>query len=102
MGPWGITSQTTYIGKASLDDQFLAGFELPPGSYGVKAKVYNDFQFRYTAKKVQYYFGIDNAFDTKAPPVISGLPGNDTGTETDAGNYDPIGRRYYAGVRIKF
>jgi len=23
-----------------------------------------------------------------------------TGTETDAGTYDPIGRRYYAGLRI--
>ena len=101
-GPWGITSQTTYIGKSSLDDQFLAGFDVAPGSYGVGAKVYNDFQFRYTAKMVQYYLGIDNAFDTKAPPLISGLPGNVTGAETDAGTYDAIGRRYYVGVRVKF
>jgi hypothetical protein len=25
-----------------------------------------------------------------------------TGTETAAGTYDPIGRRYYSGVRLKF
>ena len=101
-GPWGITSQTTYTGKSSLDDKFLKGFNVAPGSYGVGSTVYNDFQFRYTTKNVQYYAGIDNAFGTKAPPIISGLPGNDTGTETEAGTYDPIGRRFYVGARIKF
>jgi iron complex outermembrane recepter protein len=99
-GPFGIVSQTSYIGKVYLDDQFLSGYDLAPRSVGVKEKVYNDFQFSYTAGKVQYYLGIDNAFDTKPAPIISGLPGNDTGTETHAGQYDPIGRRYYIGVRI--
>jgi iron complex outermembrane recepter protein len=51
---------------------------------------------------VQYYVGIDNAFGTKPPPIISGLPGDDTGTETHAGLYDPIGRRFYGGVRVRF
>ncbi len=101
-GPWGITSQTTYLGKSALDDQFLKGFDLPAGSFGVGSKTYQDFQFTYTYRKTQFYVGIDNAFDTKAPPIITGLPGNNTGTETDAGTYDPIGRRYYAGVRIGF
>ena len=101
-GPWGITSQTTYLGKSSLDDQFLAGFDVPPGSFGIGSKTYNDFQLRYTDRMVQYYAGIDNAFGTKPPPVISGLPGDNTGTETQAGLYDPIGRRFYGGVRIRF
>lgn len=101
-GAWGITSQTTFIGKSSLDDTFLAGFDVAPGSVGVGSKVYNDFQFTFTARKTQLYLGIDNAFGTKPPPIISGLPGNDTGAETDAGTYDAIGRRYYAGVRINF
>jgi len=30
------------------------------------------------------------------------LPGNVTGTETDAGTYDAIGRRWYAGVHVRF
>jgi iron complex outermembrane receptor protein len=44
---------------------------------------------------------MNNAFDKRAPGVISGLQGNSTGTETDASAYDPIGRRYYIGARIQ-
>jgi len=99
-GRWNVTSQTTYIGRSSLDDQFLNGYGLPAGSVGVKDKVYNDFQFGYSTGKVQYYLGIDNAFNVKPAPIITGLPGNDTGAETNAGTYDPIGRRYYIGVRM--
>ncbi len=84
----------------ALDDQFLAGFDLAPGSVTTKEKIYNDFQFTYQYRKAQFYLGIDNAFNTGPAPIISGLPGNDTGTETHAGQYDPIGRRYYVGVRL--
>jgi outer membrane receptor protein involved in Fe transport len=67
----------------------------------VGSKTYQDFQLSYDVnKKWQVYLGIDNAFDTKAPPIVSGLPGSDTGAETVAGTYDPIGRRYYAGLRF--
>jgi iron complex outermembrane recepter protein len=102
VGPFGIASQTTYIGKASLDNTFLADYGYEAGAYGVGAKVYNDFQFTYTYKKAQFYLGIDNAFDTKPPMLITGLPGNVTGAETDASTYDAIGRRYYLGVRMAF
>ena len=100
---FGITSQTTYIGKSSLDDQFLSSnFELPRDSITVGSKVYNDFQFTYDWKKTQFYVGIDNAFGVKPPPIITGLPGNVTGAETAADVYDAIGRRYYAGIRMSF
>ncbi len=100
-GNFGVTAFTTYIGPAALDDQFLAGYGLAPGSVGVKAKIYNDFQFTYApTKTTELFLGIDNAFDVKAPPIISGLPGNDTGAETDAGTYDAIGRRYNVGIRF--
>jgi outer membrane receptor protein involved in Fe transport len=102
VGPFGVSSQTTYIGKASLDNTFLADYGYEPGAYGIGAKVYNDFQFTYTFKKAQFYVGIDNAFDTKPPMLITGLPGNVTGAETDASTYDAIGRRYYLGVRMSF
>lgn len=105
VGPFGITSTTTYIGKASLDNTFLEGFQEEGGpriKAGIGAKVYNDFQLTYTLGKATFYAGLDNAFATKPPPIITGLPGNDTGAETDAGTYDPIGRRYYGGVRIAF
>lgn len=106
---FGLRTTTTYIGKSALDDQFLAGFDDPngvpltPGSVKIAAKTYFDFQLTYNlAKRSQLYFGVDNAFGTKAPSIPSGLPGNTTGAETDAGTYDAIGRRYYAGVRMNF
>jgi outer membrane receptor protein involved in Fe transport len=91
-----------YIGRSSLDDQFLSGFDLPPNSLKVGSRTYTNLQLSYQLmKKTELYFGLDNAFDTKAPPIISGLPGDVTGTETDGGTYDPIGRRWYAGIRFK-
>ena len=70
------------------------------GPQAVGSIFYQDLQFRYTHGKVQYYLGIDNLFDRKPPLIPSGLPGNTTGAETNAGIYDAIGRRYYAGIRI--
>ena len=100
-GNWGLSATTTYIGPAALDDQFLKQEDLPRGAVKIGSKTYQDFQLTFAPwKKTEFYLGIDNAFNTKAPPIVSGLPGTDTGTETDAGTYDPIGRRYYFGVRV--
>lgn len=101
-GNFGLASAVTYIGPSALDDQFLVQFGLAPGSVKVKEKFYTDFQFKYSpTKSTELYLGLQNAFDTKPPPIITGLPANDTGAETDAGTYDPIGRRWYVGMRIK-
>lgn len=102
-GPVTFSWRTTYIGPASLDDQFLAGFDLEPGSVGIGRVIYNDIQLRtQIGKSFEWYVGVDNLFDKDPPPIITGLPGNDTGTETDAGTYDPIGRRIYTGVKLRF
>jgi iron complex outermembrane recepter protein len=98
-----VTWRTTYIGSASLDDQFLTSFGFAPGSVGVGSELYNDMQVRWTpGDRYELYFGVNNIFDEEPPPIISGLPGNITGTETDAGTYDAIGRRFYGGFRVKF
>ncbi|MYM21895.1 TonB-dependent receptor [Duganella sp. FT135W] len=100
-GSFGATWTATYTGPVALDDQFLKSLSITPGSVGVGSRTYNDFQFTYDVKKsVQVYLGINNAFNAKAPPIITGLPGDTTGTETDASTYDPIGRRYYLGLRV--
>jgi iron complex outermembrane recepter protein len=43
-----------------------------------------------------FRLGVDNLFD-KQPPIVGGLIG-----QTDASNYDILGRRFYAGARFKF
>lgn len=100
---FGFTVQTTYLSSADLDDQFLAAFDLPRGAAGVGSKTYVDLQLRFEpAEAYEVFLGANNVFDTDPPPIISGLPANVTGTETDAGTYDAIGRRWYAGVRMRF
>lgn len=101
---WGAVAASTtlnYIGRSSLDDQFLKEYDLPANSVRIGSRTYTSMQLTYTVKKsVDLYFGMDNVFDIKAPPIITGLPGDTTGTETDASSYDAIGRRFYGGVRI--
>jgi outer membrane receptor protein involved in Fe transport len=100
-GNFGATWVATYTGPVSLDDQFLKSLSIAPGTVGVGSRTYNDFQFTYDVRKsMQLYLGLDNAFNAKAPPIITGLPGNKTGTETDTSTYDAIGRRYYLGLRV--
>lgn len=101
-GPWGVKVSSTYIGASYLDDQFMVRSGYPKEAGKIAAKTYTDAQVTYSVGKAQLYFGINNLLDTKAPLIPSGLPGNDTGTETDAGTYDAIGRRYYAGIRYSF
>ncbi|WP_229510670.1 TonB-dependent receptor domain-containing protein [Massilia sp. CFBP 13721] len=97
-----VSATATYIGRSALDDQYLTGIGLTPGSFKFGSRTYTDLQASYQlVKGTELYFGLNNAFDTKPPAIVSGMPGSDTGAETDAGTYDPIGRRWYAGIRVK-
>lgn len=100
---WSVSLGATYIGEASIDDQFLAGFDLAPESVGVDAEIYVDTQVTYqVTDDISLYAGVDNLFDPEPPAILTGIPDNSTGTETDAGTYDPVGRRWYMGVRARF
>jgi iron complex outermembrane receptor protein len=108
-GDVGLVWNVNYIGKAYLDDQFLVGIvdendvSWKPESVSVDEVMYHDVQLTWTpGDTVELYIGASNLFDESAPKIISGLPGNDTGTETDAGTYDAIGQRFYAGFRTQF
>ncbi|WP_083671912.1 TonB-dependent receptor domain-containing protein [Sphingomonas montana] len=105
---FGITLNGQYLGASYLDDQYRARFLLADGSlpdkkyFRVKSKFYTDLQMRWNIdKRFELYAGANNLFDTQPPRVITGLTGSVTGTETASGTYDPIGRRYYTGVRLK-
>jgi outer membrane receptor protein involved in Fe transport len=103
IGKFGGTLQTTYLSSAVLDDGFLDAYGLEPGSVGIPSATYVDMQVTWEpTESYQVFLGAKNVFDEEPPLIISGLPGDVTGTETDAGTYDAIGRRWYAGVRMKF
>lgn len=100
-----FTLRATYIGESYLDDQFTSGFDLEPRDdlARIAPVVYLDAQARFDIDdNIEVNIGVNNLLDEEPPLIISGLPGNVTGTETDAGTYDPIGRRYYVGATLKF
>jgi len=98
-----VITRLTYIGAADFDDQFLAGFDIAPGGVGVDSVTYVDIQASYQLNDiVEIYGGIDNLFDKEPPRILTGVTGSSTGTETDAGTYDPIGQEFYMGVRARF
>jgi outer membrane receptor protein involved in Fe transport len=102
----------SWIGPLILDDQFVNGFRdadgnLPDGitesDFRVGDEFVFDMQMRWApGDNYEFYFGVDNLFDNAAPLIPTLLPGTNTGVETDAGNYDAIGRRFYAGATLKF
>lgn len=100
-----FTLRGTFIGESSLDDQFLATFDLERNDprARIPAEFYADAQIRYHASDAfEFYAGVDNLIGNDPTVIPSGLPGNTTGAETDAGTYDAIGRRFYFGTKLRF
>ncbi|MGF1549679.1 MAG: TonB-dependent receptor domain-containing protein [Sphingomonadaceae bacterium] len=100
---WGISFTGTYIGEAFEDNQFLAAFGLEPDAIRISPEFYLDTQIRFTpSESYEFFFGVDNVLDNDAPNILSGTTFNVTGTDTAADVYDPFGRRFYAGARLRF
>lgn len=97
----GLTVTGTWLGQASLDDQFTGA---RPGSniaYRVRPQFYLDSQLRFrTADNFEFYVGGFNLLNNK-PPFVADI-GSDAGQDTYTSAYDPLGRRYYAGFRLSF
>jgi iron complex outermembrane receptor protein len=97
----GLTMTGTWLSQSSLDDQFTGA---RPGSnplYRVRPQFYLDSQIRFrTNDGFEFFVGGDNLLNNK-PPYLADI-GASAGQDTDAGTYDPLGRRYYAGVRISY
>ena len=93
----------TYIGKSYEDDQLLAAFDLGPKDISVDPEFYLDMQATFKpGDHYEFYVGVDNLLDNDPPNILSGTSFNVTGTDTAADVYDVFGRRYYAGVRLRF
>ena len=93
----------TFIGKSFEDDVFCAAFGEDPECVSVGAEFYLDAQATFFASEnFEFYVGADNLLDNDAPNLLSGTSFNVTGSDTAADVYDIFGRRYYAGVRMRF
>lgn len=107
LGALQATWEWTFISD-SVADKSSDLFNFDVGSYST-----HDLQFSYNFSEAgllsgtafegtRLYVGINNVLDEDAPIILSAVPGNTTGTDTNADVYDPIGRAWYAGLNITF
>lgn len=100
----GFTISAEYIGPQYLDyERFQTTYVLADGSlpdkkyFRIDSIIYTDAQVRFKVMdEMQFFAGVKNLFDVDRPPLYTGVAGNING------QYDPIGRRFYAGARLKF
>jgi outer membrane receptor protein involved in Fe transport len=107
-GPWTANWEWTYIGDA-VPDNSSPLFSL----YKVGAFSTHDLRLAFNfgasggtegtaLQGARLYAGVNNVFDEDAPIILSGVPGNSTGTDTDASVYNPIGRTWFVGLNYSF
>lgn len=101
----GLTVTGTYVGASYLDDQFVLpsfeGLGRHDKAFRVGSQFYLDSQLRFrTGDGFEFYVGGSNLLNNK-PPYLADI-GASSGQDTDAGTYDALGRRYYAGIRLTF
>ncbi|UTW44554.1 TonB-dependent receptor [bacterium SCSIO 12696] len=103
-----VQLRVRYIGESRIEDQDLSDEDCASLQCFVDEVVYTDLQARYTfedspfGENLEVFAGFNNLFDEDAPIIPAGLTDSDTGTETNAGVYDAIGRSYYVGVKVNF
>lgn len=93
-GPLNVRVGARMIGDMEIYPNVTAAIE------EVSAQWYADLSARYEVnERVELYGGVENLFD-KAPPIQGvALTGD---ANTDVALYDVLGRRFYAGVRLRF
>ena len=99
---WNGSVRLNYIGASHLDQTWLTSNGFPTNSGKIGAVTYVNTQADYRLGKAQFYVGIDNLFNRGYPFIPTSINANTTGAATAADVYDPIGRRYYVGLRYKF
>jgi outer membrane receptor protein involved in Fe transport len=95
--------QTNYLSGGPFTRGFGAGGDPRVNALNaVKDYWLHDAQLRFDPhKNITVYFNVDNVFDKKPQLLPGALFGTPTGLET-APDMDVFGRRFLAGVRVKF
>ncbi|UIJ45256.1 TonB-dependent receptor [Sphingomonas cannabina] len=102
---FGFTVSNDYVGPQMFDyENYQTTFRLADGSlpdkkyFTIDSKIYTDAQLRFKGiDRFEFYVGVNNLFDVQPPSIYAGPPASNANAI-----WDPIGRRYYAGVRLNF
>ena len=100
-GPLQLSWETQYIGESFI---FREGDFTDGKSGHIGPRVFSSSQARYEVNDMAtVYAGVDNIFDEYVMVGgSSGDVGQTTGWTTFPDIYDGLGRRYYAGVKLRF
>lgn len=94
-GPLAVVAELTIVG-----DLKLAPNAIPNENGTIGEELYLDLSGKYQlTDQVKLVVGVNNALDN-APPVIGFTGGGDSNTNIPL--FDPLGRRYYAGLTVTF
>ncbi|WP_390625249.1 hypothetical protein [Microbulbifer agarilyticus] len=92
-----VQLETSYLSDAS-PDLSSTDFDCSVGEH-VSHDLFASCQF---TNNISANIGVNNLLDEEAPIILSGVPGNVTGADTNAAVYNPIGRSGHIGVCFNF
>lgn len=98
---FGLTLSGNYVPRYYHEQPFRQTFPLADGSFipkeefRIPPRFYTNMQMRFkVSDQYQLFFGVRNLLDVEPIVAYAGIPGNYY-------VYDQIGRRFYAGLRLK-
>jgi iron complex outermembrane recepter protein len=104
-GPWQALLQERFIGRGVIDVNYVQGADIDRNS--VPAVTYSDLDVKYTRPAhsgwplIEIYGHVTNLFD-RDPPVVANYTDFTGATPTNKTVYDVLGRRFSAGVTVRF
>jgi outer membrane receptor protein involved in Fe transport len=104
-GPFNVFLQGRYIGSGTSENALVEGVDIE--SNQIESTFYTDLRFSYThdlagGADLEVFANVTNLFDEDPPvtPYYSVFLGN--AIQTNSSLFDLLGRRYTAGVRVRF
>jgi len=99
-GPMQVALQTQYVGESCFFSTPCEEDDYIDGAY-IGHRFFTGGQVRYDLNDItRVYAGVDNMFDEYV--LIGQSQGQPTGWTTEPAIYDGLGRRFYAGFRLRF
>ena len=103
-GPYHVLVQERCIGRGVIDVTYTEGVDIDRNT--VPSIAYTDLDLKYTraadgGPSIELYGHITNVFD-RAPPIVANFTDFTGATPTNKTVYDVLGRRFSAGVTVRF
>jgi iron complex outermembrane receptor protein len=105
VGPWSTYLQYRYIGSGKRRAAEVEGVDIDDNT--VSSATYVDMNLSYTwnsssGLETEVFANVTNLFDKDPPIVTNFFDFGGTGQQTNVTLFDILGRRYVAGVRMRF